>query len=182
VAVLVEPLADRVAERPRGLPALVDRLAQRLADDRVVRVVERVEDLVRDPGRERLIDAAPLARELAEHREHVDAVDVLHRDVERVADPPELERLGDLRMDQARRELGLVDEHRRVGRVVDEVRQEPLDHDLLQEAVLAGRGRHEQLGHAAYGEPLDKIVPAEANRKIAHRSRPYHRWRGSRRP
>ena len=72
-------------------------------------------------------------------------------------------------MDEARRELGLVDEHRVVGLVVDQVRQQPLDHDLLLEPVLARRGRDEQLGHAADGQPLDELVPAEADREVTHR-------------
>ena len=136
----------------------------------VVRVVEGVEHLVRDPRGEVLLDPAPPRRELPQQRQDIDPVDVLHRDEQGVIDFAQLEGLRDLGVDEARRELRLVDEHRVVGLVADEVRQQPLDHDLLREAVLARRGRDEQLGHAADGQPFDELVPAKADRKFAHRS------------
>jgi hypothetical protein len=38
--------------------------------------------------------------------------------------------------------------------------------------VLSGRGGQEHLRHATDGETLDKLIPAEADREIAHRSQP----------
>ncbi len=87
--------------------------------DEVVRVVERVEHLVRDPRRDLRGELLAALRVLAEQREHVDAVDILHRDEQRGVDAAELERLRDLRMDELRRQLGFVDEHRRVGLVAE---------------------------------------------------------------
>ncbi len=135
----------------------------------VVRVVERVERLVRDPRGELRVDTTAPGRELAKQCEDIDAIDVLHRDEQRVVDLPELEGLGDLGVDEASGQLRFVDEHRVVGLVRDEVRQEPLDHDFLLETVLAGRRGDEQLGHTTNGKAFDELVPAEAaDRRVAH--------------
>jgi hypothetical protein len=144
-----------------------ERLARLVGE--AVGVVERVEDLVDDPRRELRLDPAVPDRVLAEQREDVDAVDVLHRDEELIVDLAELEGLGDLGMDEPRGELGLVDEHRVVGLVVDELRQQPLDHDALLEPVLARRGRDEQLRHPAEREALDELVASKRDREgLAH--------------
>jgi hypothetical protein len=141
----------------------VDRLAVVVGE--VVRVIEGVEHLVADPRGERGIDTAALLGAFAEQGEHVDALDVLHGDEQHVALAGELEGLRDLGVDQARGELGLVDEHRVVRGVEVEVRQQPLDHDLLLEAVLAGRGGDEQLCHSADRQPLDQLISAKRNGK-----------------
>ena len=139
----------------------------------VVREVEGVEDLVADPHRvlERRLLALP--RVLAQEAEHVDAVDELHRDEQRLVDAPELVGLGDLGVRQLGRELGLVDEHRRVHRLAREVRQQALDDDLALEVVLArGRGE-EQLRHATDRDALDQRVATEPGWKlITHGSGP----------
>jgi hypothetical protein len=137
--------------------------AQRLAVlvGEVVGEVERVEHLVADPHRVLGGRALALPGVLAQQAQHVDAVDELHRDEQRVVDPAQLVGLRDLRMRQPRRQLGLVDEHRRVDRLAGQVRQQALDHHLALEAVLARRGRAEQLGHAADGDALDQRVATE---------------------
>ena len=111
--------------------------ARPLHVERVVRVVERVEHVARDQRRELGRQPDLRARALAEQREHVEAVDVLHRDVRRVGIGAELEHLDDVAVIELRGDPRLVDEHldeRLVGR---EVRQDLLDRDQLLEAVLA---------------------------------------------
>ena len=129
--------------------------------DRVVRVVERVEHVARDQRGELGRQPDLRARTLAQQREHVDAVDELHRDVRRVGVGAELEHLHDVAVIELRGDPRLVDEHldeRLVGR---EVRQDLLDRDQLLEAVLADQLRLEQLGHAADREAIEDLIPPD---------------------
>ena len=71
-----------------------ERPARRI--ERVVRVVERIEHVARDKCRDVGLQANLGARAFPEQREHVEAVDVLHRDVRRVGVGPQLEDLDDV--------------------------------------------------------------------------------------
>ena len=100
-------------------------------------------------------------RARAQQAERVHAVDVLERDVVLAVDLAELEDLDDLRVLQRALQLGLVDEHGEELGIGGEVRQDALDDEDLLEAVRAGLTRAEDLGHAAHGQALEQLIPAE---------------------
>jgi hypothetical protein len=170
-------VATRRQQDVRRRDVAVDH-AHRLAivGGQVVGVLERVEHLVRDPHRQVRRQALLAVRQLAQQGEHVDAIDELHGDVQLLADLTQLVGLRDLRVDQPRGQLGLVDEHRLVQRLGRQVRQQALDDQPLGEAVLPrGRG-HEQLGHASDGEALDQLVAPELDWELRHAgASSYHR-------
>ena len=106
--------------------------------------------------------AQPLLPRALHDRAQVAAVDVLHRDVVALLDPPEVEDLHDARVGEARHHLGLVDEHVEELLVVGEVGQDALQrHDLL-EALDARPLRLEDLGHAADRHAVEELVGPEA--------------------
>ena len=92
---------------------------------------------------------------------HVLAVDVLHGDEVRAALVAEVEDLRDVRVVQPRRDPGLVQEHLHELLVLGEVRQDPLHHQLLLEALEADLARQMDLGHPAHGELPDQLVLTE---------------------
>ena len=105
------------------------RLAFHVA--RVVGVVERLQHLADDEGRQLGGMPRPLLRGDSQEPERIEAIDVLERDVVLAVHLAELENLHDLRVGELGGQLRLVDEHRDEARVGREVRQDPLDDDDL---------------------------------------------------
>ncbi len=128
---------------------------------RRVRVVERVEHVARDQRCEIRRQPDLRARTLAKQPEHVEAIDVLHRDVRRVGVGAELEHLHDVAMIELRRDACLVDEHLDEGLVGREVREDLLDRDQLLEPEVADQLRLEQLGHTANRQAIEDGVPPD---------------------
>ena len=130
-----------------------------------MRVVERVERVARDQRGDVRGQPDLRARTLAQQREHVDAIDELHRDVRRVGVGAELEHLDDVAVIELRRDPRLVDEHldeRPIGR---EVREDLLDDDELLEAVVAQELRLEQLRHASDRQAIEDLVAPDRLRQ-----------------
>ena len=89
---------------------------------------------------------------------------VLHRDEVLVVDGAQFEDLDDVRMIQASRQLGLVDEHPHECRIVRKMRQDALDHEHPFEAGRALDAPLEHLGHTPAPDALVERVLAELNR------------------
>ncbi len=126
--------------------------------ERVVRVVERVEHVARDQRREIGRQPDLCARTFAKQREHVEAVDILHRDVRGVGVVAELEHLHDVAVIERCRDPRFIDEHLDERSIVREVRQDLLDRDQLFEAEVALELGLEQLGHAADRQSIEDLV------------------------
>jgi hypothetical protein len=126
----------------------VERLAARVG--RGVRVIEAATH----PGKHvRDVAVRPRALEVAQldqHGRERRALDVLHRDVRRAAVLIDLERLDHVRVVEVRGQPRLVEEHRDEVEVVDDVRADPLDDDVLLEPADAGQAAQEHLGHATH--------------------------------
>ena len=147
--------------------------AQRLAarSQPFVRVVQALggggddRDRVRERQRRaRLVALARGARLRAQHLAHVRAVDVLHREERRVAVGADVVDLDDVRVRQRRRQARLVEEHAQQLGIQRVLRQDPLEHDELLEALDAdaGHAREEDLRHAADGQAPDRLIPTDA--------------------
>ena len=126
-----------------------------------VREVERADDLDRDMERGREDDLTVLVLEPAQQRGEVEAVDELHRDEQRFADPAEIEHLDDVGVRQANRDLGLGDEASGKLGIAGEVGQDALDRERLLEAVCAVRLGEEHLRHAADRDAVQHVVALE---------------------
>ena len=90
--------------------------------------------------------------------------DVLHRDEVLAVDRAQLEDVDDVRVGEARRQLRLLDEHLDEGRVVGEMRQDPLDHEGPLEPGGSLDAPLVDLGHATTADELEERVLAELNR------------------
>jgi hypothetical protein len=130
-----------------------------------VGVGQAVGHLAGDEQRELGREPSALAGEHRQRPSEIAAVDVLEGEEVLVADPADLEHLGDVDVLQLDRDLGLVDEARDELRVLGQARQHLLDHAQLLEAGQAVLGE-EDLAHATARQPLDQQVPAE------HRGQP----------
>ena len=75
--------------------------------------------------------------------------------------PVASEERDDVRVREAHRELGLVDEHVDEAPVRGELRQDPLDDEDLLEALDAEALGLEDLGHPAFAEALEQPIAAE---------------------
>src|SRR6185295_11009574 len=82
----------------------------------------------------------------------------LHRDVPGVADLAELVDARDVRVGEARGDARLVEEEAEEARVLGEVRENSLHHDLPEVA----RSGEKHLAHAACAEAADELELAEA--------------------
>ena len=103
----------------------------------------------------------PSSLNLRSSAREVEAVDVLHRDEQRLADAAEVEHLDDVRVRQPDRDLGLGDEPRRELGVARELGQDPLDRERLLEAVRAVGLREKHLRHAADRDAVQHVVAFE---------------------
>jgi hypothetical protein len=130
-----------------------------------VGIGQAVGHLAGDEQRDRRRDAAALARGHGQEPPQIAALEVLEGEEVLVADPADLEHLGDVDVLQLDRDLRLVDEPRDELRVLGQARQHLLDHAQLLEAGQAVLGE-EDLAHAAARQPLDQEVAAE------HRGQP----------
>ena len=131
----------------------------------VVGVVERVEHLRGDEHADGDGQAHVLLRRGAQQGQAVEAVDELERDEVLAVLLAEVRDLDDLRVDELRGQLGLVDEHRDEGLVRRQVRQDALDDEQLLEAVGREDLRVEDLGHPASREALNQRVAPELRGK-----------------
>ena len=103
-------------------------------------------------------DQPALVLELAQQRGQVEAVDVLHRDEQRLADAAEVEDLDDVGVAQLDRDLGLGDEARLELGVARQLGQDPLDREGLLEPVRAVGLGEEHLGHAADRDAVQHLI------------------------
>ena len=141
-------------------------------DAPLVRELERLEQL--DAHEQRHADrySAPSCMGCLQDRLHVDAVDVLHRDEERVFEAPEVGDLDDVRVVEGRRDLGLGDEPLFERGVLRKRRKDAFDRDRLHEAERALNVREKDLGHPAARDPPDELVAVADRRRVGHRGRP----------
>ena len=144
--------------------------AQRLAvvAGQVVCVRERAAHLAADVGHQ----LGPRGADPGPERTHglgeVAAFDVLHRDEVLLVDRAQLEHLHDVRVVEAGRQLGLLDEHARELRVVGKMRQDALDHEHPFEPRRTLYPSLEDVGHPAAANALEQRVFAELNRLRKH--------------
>ncbi len=120
-------------------------------------VVQRRGDVHADPDREPQIEVPVLALPAQELLDAGSLDELLHH----VGDPlvlPGLLDLSDVRVIQQRPELTLVEEHLSVGRVVQLVGLERLDHDEPGAAVPGGLSAQPGVGHAPLAEPRDYLI------------------------
>ena len=102
------------------------------------------------------------------------ALDVFHRDVVAAVLRIEIVNLNDIRVLQLRGDGRLVDEHLDEVLILREVRQDPLDHDGLLEALGAGRLRTEDLRHPPHRDATKEHVLSVPLRQVL-RHRPHVR-------
>ena len=88
-------------------------------------------------------------------------VQVVHRHEVAIAFVPDLVRLDDVRVVEARREAGLVEEHREERRILDEVRLQLLHDDELVKAPRPLRHREVHDAHPAARNLGDELVLPE---------------------
>ncbi|MFO0631344.1 MAG: hypothetical protein U0168_00680 [Nannocystaceae bacterium] len=89
------------------------------------------------------------------------AVDVLHREEELGALAPDVEHLHDVGVIEDRGQARLGQEHPHELGIGREVRQDPLEHEQLLEALEPGRTREVDLGHATRAQPTQQLVAPE---------------------
>jgi hypothetical protein len=131
-----------------------------------VRVVEPLTHLGADPRAHRGGHLLPHLPEAVHDLEQVFAPDVLHRDVVRVGDLPELVDRNDVRVRQLPGDLRLVDEHLDEIFILRHRRQDPLDRQDLLEALHAERLRRVDLRHATDRDAVDEQVLAERDHSV----------------
>ena len=144
-----------------------------------VRVVEPLGDLRRDVDAHVDWERDVTATNASEERREIEAVHVLHRHVvgadrllpllgRRVPErsDAEVEDLDDVRVRQADRELGFVDEHLHELLALREVGEDPFDDDDLLEPLDAVALRLEDLGHSPATEALEEAVATERGRHV----------------
>jgi hypothetical protein len=124
---------------------------------------------VREPGRRLVGDVrgddrrkgiADVAHGM-EQPHQVDALDQLHRQVERAVDLAEVEDLDDVGVIERQRDLGLVDEHPHELALVGEVLADLLDDDALGQTLGDAHVGEVDLGHTALADLLRQHVAAE---------------------
>ena len=93
---------------------------------------------------------------------------VLHRDEVLLVHRAQLEDLDDVRVVEARGELGLLDEHPRELGIVRQVRQDALHHEHALETGRTLDPSLEDVGHSTAADPLEQRVLAELNRLRKH--------------
>ncbi len=140
---------------PRSLPLLVGE---------AVRVGERAAGLAADVGDHLGARRSHRLPDRAHRLGEIVAADVLHRDEVLALDGAELEDVDDVRVGEARRQLRLLDEHLDEGRVVGEMRQDPLDDERPLEPGGPLDAPLVDLGHPTAADELEERVLAELNR------------------
>ncbi len=129
--------------------------------DLVVRVVQARaqprDERERGIERQRHALLQRLARDLSE----ILAVDVLHREEVVAIFDADVVDLRDVGMMQGRGETRLVEEHLDERRVARQLRQDPLDHPELLEALESHRAREVELGHATDRDLANQVILAE---------------------
>ena len=128
---------------------------------RGVGVLEPAQHAERDVERDLERDVLAARRRGPDQTRAGRPVDVLHGHVELAVLLAEVEDRHDVRVGEASRDAGLVDEHRDELGVARELRQDALDGHLLGEPVRPGALGEVHLRHPASGEPLDELVRAE---------------------
>ena len=101
----------------------------------VVRIVERVKNLHRNEHADRSRQANLLLRGCAEQGQAVEAVHKFQSDEVLAVDLAEVGNLDDLRVDELRGELGLVDEHGDEGLVCRQIGQDAFNDQQLLETM-----------------------------------------------
>jgi hypothetical protein len=126
-----------------------------------VRVVEPLGHLLHDVRGEPVGDAAADLGAFLHEPKEIDPLQVLHGEVVGLRDVPEIEDLHDVRVVQAERDLGLVDEHPDEVLGAGEGGVDLLDDQELGQPLRDGGAGEEDLRHAAGAEPADQLVFAE---------------------
>jgi hypothetical protein len=124
-----------------------------------------------EDDRERVLERKlghPLLLHLTHDRTEIFSVNVLHRDVVRAVDLPDVEDLDDVRMAQRRGDARLVEQHVDERLVLVHRGQDPLDDEELLEPGHALLDGEEQLGHPARRELANERVLTEARRHPIH--------------
>jgi hypothetical protein len=138
------------------------RLALHVA--RVVRVVERLQDLLHDEhGHGRRHPHAFLGGR-PQQAQSVEPVDELQRGEVLAVHLPEVQDLHDLRVRQLGGQLRLVDEHGDEARVGGQVRQDSFDDQRLFEPMRRVDLGAEHLRHSADGQLFEQRVAPERHR------------------
>ncbi len=137
-------------------------------DAEVVRVPERLEHV--DHQHEPEIGRHGLAEGL-EQRAQIAARHVLERHPPRLAFAAEVVDLRDVRMNEARGELGLALEAAHEVGLRRALREHALEADLAREAVVTGPSGEERLGHPAtpeWAHDLERPEPHARGEPITH--------------
>src|SRR5207237_1126096 len=100
-------------------------------------IVERFGRLDRDIDSDADGDLAIRVLRGAQQRRQIDPVDILHRDIQRPAEPPEIEHLHDIRVRELDGDLRLFDEALDELLLLRELRQDPLYGEHLLESMRA---------------------------------------------
>ena len=141
--------ADVAVDDLERLPCLVFLL---------VRVVEALGRFGHDPRAEPRRDVGPLRARHAHQAAEIAAFDELHREEQAVvAEVLELVDLYDVRVIEARREVGLFDEHRPEPPRAAVRRQDPLEDEDLERPLRAALLREKHLRHPAGAETADDL-------------------------
>ena len=152
----IEDLRDaRIAQEDvRRRDVAVDQAeALAIAILELVCIVQRIAGLL-DHCREKAeIEVRLRLRRAAQQRQHRDALEVFHHDVQNTAGLAELVDLADVAVRHLRSDLRLGDQHLAEPRVVGEVREDPLHDVELFEPCGTFESREENLAHTTGREP-----------------------------
>ena len=128
-----------------------------------VRVVERGGEARGDEQRQLDAEGMILFLSALDDRLQIVAIDVLHGDVIRAADLPEVVDVNDVVVVELRGQLRFIDEHLDEFLVVREVRQDLLDRDDLLKSLFSALPRLPHFGHAAGGDLFKEHVRPETH-------------------
>src|SRR5438105_9328843 len=158
-------LAEPRDEEVRGRDVAVDDVqVQAGGAARLVRVAERVADAPPDEEREgHGQEDLPLPA-ASEDEAQIAAVDVLHRDVDGLADEAGLQHLDDVGMLEQSRDVGFDGEEVHGFRIGGELGSEALERDDLADERSLGDARLVHLGHPAAAEKLQDLEAPEPRR------------------
>src|SRR4051812_19811067 len=161
-------LAEAGDEEVRRRDVAVDDVqVQARGPARIVRVPESVEDAANDVERERDRQEDLALPAAGEDETEIAAVDVLHRDVDRLSHETRLQHLDDVRMLEQARDVRLHGEEIDRFRIDRELRGESLQrHDLAEQRAL-GDASFVHLRHPAAPEQLQDLEASEARRRSA---------------
>jgi hypothetical protein len=131
-----------------------------------VRVVERAKGF--DDHEQRILHGQRRlgARTAAQEVVEVEALDVLHRDVEKPVGPPEVVHLDDVGMIEPGGELRLRDQEVGELAAVGEMRQDLLDDRQPRHADVGLRAGQEDVGHTAATDLVEQRVAPDVSREL----------------